>query len=43
MLFLSLRCRTLTDFYSSGYQLYKVFMHLDSDRYPMETYADAFF
>ena len=29
--------------HSSGFQLYKVFLHLDSDRYPMKTYADAFF
>jgi hypothetical protein len=27
----------------SGFQLWKVFMYLDSDRYPMKTYADAFF
>lgn len=27
----------------SGFQLYKVFLYLDSDRYPMKTYADAFF
>jgi hypothetical protein len=30
-------------FPSSGSQLYKVFLDLDSDRYPMKTYADAFF
>jgi hypothetical protein len=28
---------------SSGFQLYKVFLFLDSDRFPMKTYADAFF
>ncbi|CZR58028.1 related to neutral amino acid permease [Phialocephala subalpina] len=27
----------------SGFQLWKVFMYLDSDKYPMKTYADAFF
>jgi hypothetical protein len=27
----------------SGFQLWKIFMYLDSDRYPMKTYADAFF
>lgn len=27
----------------SGFQLWKVFMYLDSDRYPMKTYADCFF
>ena len=29
--------------HSSGFQLYKVFLFLDSDRFPMKTYADAFF
>lgn len=28
---------------SSGFQLYKVFLALDSDRYPMNNYADAFY
>jgi hypothetical protein len=27
----------------SGFQLWKVFMALDSDRYPMKSYADCFF
>jgi hypothetical protein len=27
----------------SGFQLWKVFMYLDSDRYPMKSYADCFF
>jgi hypothetical protein len=27
----------------SGFQLWKVFMYMDSDRYPMKSYADCFF
>jgi hypothetical protein len=27
----------------SGFQLWKVFMYLDSDKYPMKSYADCFF
>lgn len=27
----------------SGFQLWKMFLSLDSDRYPMKSYADAFF
>ncbi|RDW89012.1 putative N amino acid transport system protein-1 [Coleophoma cylindrospora] len=27
----------------SGFQLWNVFMHLDSDRYPMRSFGDAFF
>ncbi|KAH6711122.1 transmembrane amino acid transporter protein-domain-containing protein [Leptodontidium sp. 2 PMI_412] len=27
----------------SGFQLWKIFMYMDSDRYPMKSYADAFF
>jgi len=35
--------RALSDLSSSGFQLYKVFMAMDSDRYPMKSYADCFF
>jgi len=28
---------------SSGFQLWKVFMAMDSDKYPMKSYADCFF
>jgi hypothetical protein len=28
---------------SSGFQLWKIFLALDSDRYPMKSYADPFF
>jgi small-conductance mechanosensitive channel len=34
---------TTTNFLSSGFQLWKVFMAMDSDRYPMKSYADCFF
>lgn len=29
--------------YSSGFQLWKIYLALDSDRYPMKSYADPFF
>jgi hypothetical protein len=29
--------------HSSGFQLWKIFLALDSDRYPMKSYADPFF
>ncbi len=34
--------QALSDLSSSGFQLYKVFMATDSDRYPMKSYADCF-
>jgi hypothetical protein len=35
--------QTVTDQNSSGFQLWKVFMAMDSDKYPMKSYADCFF
>jgi len=31
------------DPHSSGFQLWKVFMYMDSDRYPMKSFGDTFF
>lgn len=33
----------LANLESSGYQLWSIFLQMDSDRYPMKSYADCFF